>query len=1086
MLQKIALRLAGPAGALIRGSRLGRAATGFGAGTVLSLVTLQWLISQGTGPVAMLAMGLAVVTGIGAGLFVPIPARFPSRLWSRLAGLVTLLAIAASSPLFLSVVIDGLWSSGRLAAGSSVSQVAWLWCAALMLVGLPAALSVWLVRCAGMIDSVRVDALALSGVALGVLFQGAILAPALGLTTAALWSCAVALLVVAADCWNHRRIAPVETAALVAESASTPGEPVFASLGCLGAGVALIAQWELWAHLGPITINTVVGMVAGGIAGGAMGLALGRWMRSNGTSLLLAAGWLALGSLGLYLVFPAALRLQLALNASGLAMTSQVAFRLLGPALCSFGIVGAATLWLTAACAPNRGERIWQLAAVLAGLAGCLLGTIALPMAGGPQWLLTGVVGAILVCSLPTAWRLRDALKTSPVRWVGGVVMGLLVLACLVPHRYDPARAARIAFSSQALSAYAAGVELPQLPWLDEARLMAQTRGRGGVYTAWKYAGHQVQIRQNGIPKGVLSTRPDLFPRHPSDTLAAVLPLVMHERPRRLVLLGLSSGETLSVALQHPLERVVCLEADQALVDLVAEVHVAGAMDEGESADLAAGKLTRQTCDPVAGLAAETEPADVIVSLPDSLSQLQSQAYYTREFYTLAARRLEAGGIFCQRVQMFDYGPSGLRTVLQTMQQAFPQVMLLEGAPGEFLCLGTSSEDGFVRGRLVARCETTHVRNLLGQSGFDWSTLFQLPSLDPEAVRTFCESSTIPTNSAGQGWLALGMPRELIRWGNKVVETQAALSPLASQVQSWLPGGSGLATLERRVGEVQSQQDLMARFTNQYWAYRATLRDQVSKKSRSQLQPVTLEEQRRMHPEDRRRLAYFEVLGRAVKTHTVEDIERLSLFESPYDPLVSYFLHQEAAELLRSSAERDVVRELEHRLHSTWFSSPRDASSRNVMAALELLRDHPECTTDAMQRWDEMNGLLQALQRRWSVRAQLRPSTARSLVADADQTLLAVQKTFDTMDRLAPEAGIAAEDWAARREVLDQTLVRLVQSQKNQWLPQALRRRQFGVDEPESPETGESSAPAPQPMAEPQDNTSDSIPPDVASRDDDE
>jgi len=1086
MLQRIALRLAHPAGALIRGSQLGRVATGLGAGAVLMMVCLQWMIGLGIGTISTLSLGMAVATGMCVGLVVPLPNAVRTRLWSRLAGLVALWAIAAGSPVVLALVTDGLWNSGRLAGEVTVAQVAWFWCAALGCVGLPAAISAWLVRCTGPITSVRSDALTLSGMALGALLQGAILAPALGLTSATLAICGLAVVVVAADCWHKRRNAFVETALELADAASLSWEPGLAALGCLGAGVALVAQSELWSHVGPLTVNTVVGMSAGAIAGAALGLAWGRWLRPTKATLLAAAGWLVLSTLGLALVFPAVLRFQLALNTSGLAMTSQTAFRLLGPALCAFGLVGSATLWLTAASAASWGERGWQIAAVLASLAGCLLGMIVLPLVSGPQVLLTAVAVSIVGLAFPTAWRLRDNLRTSSVRWVGVAVAALLVLGVVVPHRYDPARAARIAFSSQALSAYAAGVELPQLPWLDEARLMEQVRGRGGVYTAWKYAGHQVQIRQNGIPKGVLSTRPDLFPRHPSDTLAAVLPLALHERPRRMVLLGLSSGETLSVALQHPLERIVCVEADRALVDLVRQVQGTAVSEEAESAVLAREKLTLQSADPLTGLAAETEPADVIVSLPDSLSQLQSQSAYTREFYTLVSRRLGDEGIFCQRVQMFDYGPVGLRTVLQTMQQVFPQVMLLEGAPGEFLCLGTRSEEGFVRGRLVARCETTHVRNLLGQAGFDWSSLFQLPALDPEAIRAFCDAAATPANEAGQGWLALGMPRELIRWGNKVSETQSALSPLASQMQTWLPGGSGLATLERRAGEVQSQQDLMARFTNQYWAYRATLRDQVSKKSRTQLQPVTLEEQRRMHPEDRRRLAYFEVLGRAVKTHRLEDIERLSLFENPYDPLVSYFLHQEAAELLRASPERDVVRELEHRLHATWFSSPRDASSRNVMAALELLRDHPECASDPVQRWDEMNGLLQALQRRWSVRAQLRPSTARSLVADADQTLLAVHKTFETMDRLAPQAGIPTADWELRREVLDQTLVRLVQSQKNQWLPQALRRRQFGVDEPESQEGGDSTQPAPQPVSVPESETSDSIPADVASRDDDE
>jgi hypothetical protein len=114
----------------------------------------------------------------------------------------------------------------------------------------------------------------------------------------------------------------------------------------------------------------------------------------------------------------------------------------------------------------------------------------------------------------------------------------------------------------------------------------------------------------------------------------------------------------------------------------------------------------------------------------------------------------------------------------------------------------------------------------------------------------------------------------------------------------------------------------------------------------------------------------------------------------------------------------------------------------------------------------------------------LKPSTARSLVADADQTLLSVRKTFDTMEQLASQLGIPADEWAARREVLDQTLVRLVQSQKNQWLPQALRRREFGVDEPET--TDDTPAPAVAPIPSEPPTTSDTPAADLAVRDDDE
>lgn len=1079
MLRNLLLRLAPSRGASILSPHLGRLMAGCTAGVVLSQAGLQWLISQGTGVAAWLTLGLAGLAGLALGLVAPLPARLDRRRECGAAGgLALLLASGALAPL-LTALVEWLWNPARIGSGMSSTTFVWLWSVACLVIGLPVALATWVVRSASDQPSGRFEPLPLAGVGLGLLVHGGLLAPWWGLSTSGLLLCVLALPGLGWAAWR----AEEDASELPKEETNGENRPfgrvLPAVLACCFAGATLVAQQELWAHLAPVTANTVVGLLAGGILGAALGLHCGRGLRRVEATPILAAGWLALSGLGLYLAFPALLDWQLSLQGSGVGVGWQLLCRLGVPALFAMAVVFGASLWLTVSHPAGWGERGWQFAAALAGLCGCLVATLLLPRLEGPRWVLTGAAAMATLTVLPTAWRLRSTLPRS-VRMAWAVPVCVVLLAMLLSNRYDAPRAARVLFSSQSLSAHAGGFADRLLPWLDEARLVSQKRDLSGEWTAWKYAGHQVQIRQNGIPKGVLSIRPDIFPRHASDTLAAVLPLVLHESPRRMLMLGLASGEALGVALQHPLERIVCTEANPALVDLVQQLQ--GESDEADP--LIGEKLTWQRCEPLVGLAAETEPADVIVSLPDSLAQLQSQVNYTRQFYTLASRRLTPEGIFCQRVQMFDYGPAGLQWVLRTMREVFPQVMLLEASPGEFLCLGTSADEGFVRGRLVRRCEATHVRNLLGQCGFDWSTLFRLPALDSDATGEFAAAGGTAGNTADAGWLALRMPRELVRWGNKIEETQAALSPLVSQLQTWLPGGRGLPELERRVGEVQSQQDLMSRFTNQYWAYRATLRDQVSKKSRSQLQPVTLAEQRRMHPEDRRRLAYFETLGRAVKTRAPEEIERLSGFETPYDPLVSYFLHQEAAELLRTSSRRDVVRELEHRLHTTWFSSARDASLRNVIAALDLLREHPEATQDAWERWDQFNGLLQALQRRWSVRAQLKPSTARSLVADADQTLLSVRKTFDTMEQLAPQIGIPADDWAARREVLDQTLVRLVQSQKNQWLPQALRRREFGVDEPEAAD--ETPAPAPTPIPTEPPATSQTPAADLAIREEDE
>ena len=100
--------------------------------------------------------------------------------------------------------------------------------------------------------------------------------------------------------------------------------------------------------------------------------------------------------------------------------------------------------------------------------------------------------------------------------------------------------------------------------------------------------------------------------------------------------------------------------------------------------------------------------------------------------------------------------------------------------------------------------------------------------------------------------------------------------PLAGRLLAWIGDEATSPVLVRRLAEVQGQQNLMTTYSDQYWAYRASLRDQVKEKPRSQIQQVSADdEQKQMHPEDRRRLQYFATLGRAVKSHQAADIERL-------------------------------------------------------------------------------------------------------------------------------------------------------------------------------------------------------------------
>src|SRR5205814_756747 len=128
---------------------------------------------------------------------------------------------------------------------------------------------------------------------------------------------------------------------------------------------------------------------------------------------------------------------------------------------------------------------------------------------------------------------------------------------------------------------------------------MATCAGERGIYTAWRFGGHQVQIRENGIPRGVASTDAEASPRFVPETLQAALPLVLHDRPERMLLMGLGSGESLAAAVLFPIPEIVCVEADAGLVELVRHVVA----DSTGAVSLEDDRVALSICDPSLGLA---------------------------------------------------------------------------------------------------------------------------------------------------------------------------------------------------------------------------------------------------------------------------------------------------------------------------------------------------------------------------------------------------------------------------------------------------------------------------------------------------
>ncbi|HEX7779496.1 MAG TPA: fused MFS/spermidine synthase [Vicinamibacterales bacterium] len=165
--------------------------------------------------------------------------------------------------------------------------------------------------------------------------------------------------------------------------------------------------------------------------------------------------------------------------------------------------------------------------------------------------------------------------------------------------------------------------------------------------------------------------------------LLAHLPLLLHERPRRVGIIGLGSGVTLGSALRHPVERADVLEISPEVIaasaSFASEHH--RALDDTRTRVIAGDGRTH--------LVLGGSQYDVIISEPSNPWVAGVATLFTREFFEAARRRLAAGGILCQWAHTYDIRAADLRSIVATFASVFPHgTMWLVGA-GDLLLIGS-------------------------------------------------------------------------------------------------------------------------------------------------------------------------------------------------------------------------------------------------------------------------------------------------------------------------------------------------------------------------------------------------------------
>jgi spermidine synthase len=168
--------------------------------------------------------------------------------------------------------------------------------------------------------------------------------------------------------------------------------------------------------------------------------------------------------------------------------------------------------------------------------------------------------------------------------------------------------------------------------------------------------------------------------------LLAHLPLLLHDNPRSVYIIGLGSGVTLGAALTHPIDRAVVSEISP---EVVAASNAFAAENHGALRD---HRTHLVVGDGRSHLLLSDEQYDVIISEPSNPWMAGVSTLFTHEFFAAARRRLRPGGILCQWAHTYNISDADLRSIVATFLSEFPDGSAWLVGESDLLLIGSLSQ----------------------------------------------------------------------------------------------------------------------------------------------------------------------------------------------------------------------------------------------------------------------------------------------------------------------------------------------------------------------------------------------------------
>ena len=176
--------------------------------------------------------------------------------------------------------------------------------------------------------------------------------------------------------------------------------------------------------------------------------------------------------------------------------------------------------------------------------------------------------------------------------------------------------------------------------------------------------------------------------------MAAHVPALLHPQPDEVLVVGVGVGQTAGRFLMHGVRRLDCVDIEPAIFSFIA--------GNFETAWMTDPRVRLIPDDGRTYVAHGGQSYDLISVEVGQVFRPGVDAFYTREFYEAARRRLNPGGILAQFVSLSFLGEQEFRSVLATFLAVFPEAVLWYNTQEHLLIGGRDGQPRLDLGRLAS------------------------------------------------------------------------------------------------------------------------------------------------------------------------------------------------------------------------------------------------------------------------------------------------------------------------------------------------------------------------------------------------